>query len=313
MKFYCIIWIWIFGAMLAHTEEQPNHSTKPANDPQSKAEEATEDWTESNITTCPVHHVQLEKVRFKINYGLIRRPPDPPELNRTKQFPYSYEEILGGCVIRDDSPEYAWIHRCSECCRLLTEWRAKHPREQAPAHKRPVPPGNQADYVRKIATEGKAENKQPVDQSELKTGDTHNPQPEALFINTALTQPQNDPNENIVVASYVVSIDGTTLFTHTIIHSQPKSGRSKHKCSIGYSRENSDQSTSTYTPILILPDIENDSYVVNFTDGIIDVKTKLGNKEILKLHLEVLAPTAISRMIPEKQTDPRKETAKPTE
>lgn len=113
------------------------------NGPQSVAKGGTEDWTDGEIKICPVHKIALEKVKYRISYGLIRRPADHPDMNREKNFPYFKEEALGGCVVSEDSPVFALVHRCSECCRLAIEWRAKHPRESAPVHERPIAPSNQ--------------------------------------------------------------------------------------------------------------------------------------------------------------------------
>ncbi len=111
-----------------------------------------------------------------------------------------------------------------------------------------------------------------------------------LVADEAHTGPQKDPKENFVVESYQVYIEGTTLFTSTIIHSQAKSGWSQSTFSIGYQRDNAELSSWTFTPILTLPDIENDSYIVKFHSGTIVVTKKKSGREVVKLHLEALAP-----------------------
>ncbi len=118
-----------------------------------------------------------------------------------------------------------------------------------------------------------------------------------LVADEAHTRPQKDPKENFVVEAYEVYIPGTTLFTSTIVHTQLKSGWSQRTCSIGYQRQNAELTSWTFTPILTLPAIENDSYVVNSSEGAISVTTKLGGKEVVKLNLEALAPTAVTRII----------------
>jgi hypothetical protein len=148
--------------------------------PQSVAQGDTEDYTDSKITVCPVHNVTLTKIFLPVTYGLVRGPSDHPEMKREERFPYSYERILGGGVVSKDSPKSAWIHRCSECCRLALEWSAKHPRDPAPVHERPVAPSNQKDLARIIAKEAEqAGTGQPATRSQSKSEGGDKPQPEA--------------------------------------------------------------------------------------------------------------------------------------
>ena len=122
--------------------------------PQSVAQGGTEDYTDPELTTCPLHKVELTKLRLPITYGLLTGSSlDRPDMKRAERFPYSYERILGGCVVSKDFPQFAWIHRCSECTRLAMEWMAQNPRDPAPKHKRPVAPNNQTNYARIILEE----------------------------------------------------------------------------------------------------------------------------------------------------------------
>ena len=122
--------------------------------PQSVARGGTEDYTDPKLTTCPVHKVALTKIRLPITYGLLTGSSlDRPDMKRSERFPYSYERILGGCVVSKDSPQFAWIHHCSVCARMSLEWCAKNPRDPAPMHRRPVAPGNHIDYARILIEE----------------------------------------------------------------------------------------------------------------------------------------------------------------
>ena len=125
-----------------------------AGGPQSVAKGGTEDYTDSKLSVCPIHQVALTKIRLPITYGLlVGSALDRRDMKRAERFPYSYERVLGGCVVSKDSPQFALIHRCSECTRLAAEWMAQNPREPDPAHRRPVAPANQKDYARIIAKE----------------------------------------------------------------------------------------------------------------------------------------------------------------
>ena len=149
-----------------------------ADGPQSVAQGGTEDYTDSQITMCPVHNVTLTKILLPVTYGLMRGPSlDHPDMKRAERFPYSSERILGGCVVSKDSPKTAWIHRCSECCRLAIDCCAKHPRDPAPVHERPVAPSNQKNYARIIAEQ--VGTGQPATRPVLESEGSDKPLPES--------------------------------------------------------------------------------------------------------------------------------------
>jgi len=87
-------------------------------------------------------------------------------------------------------------------------------------------------------------------------------------------------------------IEGTTL---SICHALP-SAREPEKSAplsvIGYKRESEER--STFTPVLSLPHLENDRYVVKFAKGSLFVKTKSHGEDVVELNLENLAPSAIT-------------------
>jgi hypothetical protein len=87
-------------------------------------------------------------------------------------------------------------------------------------------------------------------------------------------------------------IEGTTL---SICHALP-TAREPEKSAplsvIGYKRESEER--STFTPVLSLPHLENDRYVVKLTKGSLFVKTKSHGEHVVELNLENLAPSAIT-------------------
>ena len=96
-------------------------------------------------------------------------------------------------------------------------------------------------------------------------------------------------------------IEGTTL---SICHALP-SAREPEKSVplsvIGYKRESEER--STFTPVLSLPHLENDRYVVKLAKGSLFVKTKSHGEDVVELNLENLAPSAITVLYGEAGAD----------
>ena len=89
---------------------------------------------------------------------------------------------------------------------------------------------------------------------------------------------------------------GTTLTTLQAFSSQKETGKSAHKCTIGYKSERNGGGRSTFTPVLTLPYLEGDAYEVKFTGGKIVVTTKGNRKSVVELNLADLAPTTITQI-----------------
>lgn len=89
-------------------------------------------------------------------------------------------------------------------------------------------------------------------------------------------------------------LSGTTLTLLQAFFSQKQTGKSAHRCMIGYKRKGGGR--STFTPVLSLPHLESDEYEVKFTSGKIVVTTKRKGISVAELNLENLAPTTITQI-----------------
>ena len=74
---------------------------------------------------CQVHKDNLEADRVRIAYGLIILPQEYLEAEE-RQFPNSNKVAYGGCVWREDSPEFAYVFFCTQCRDEETRWEAQH-------------------------------------------------------------------------------------------------------------------------------------------------------------------------------------------
>jgi len=106
-------------------------------------------------------------------------------------------------------------------------------------------------------------------------------------------KPQKDPNEAIAVSWSFLDIKGTTLCMNVHKNYQRKSGWSEEHFSIGYRREN-EQDSMKFIPVLSLPPIVNDSYVAAYSKDRLRVSRKSDGREIVNLNLEAVSPTAIT-------------------
>lgn len=75
---------------------------------------------------CEVHHVALGSDTVPISYGM----PMPSELERLQasftQFPNAKTQVLGGCVIEDNSPQTATVSFCPQCREEQAKWLEAH-------------------------------------------------------------------------------------------------------------------------------------------------------------------------------------------
>ena len=64
------------------------------------------------------------------------------------------------------------------------------------------------------------------------------------------------------------NIEGTTLSIVRALYTEKKSGKSVNECFAGFTRSSEKpEKRSTFTPILLLPPLPDDIYVVNFASS----------------------------------------------
>lgn len=94
----------------------------------------------------------------------------------------------------------------------------------------------------------------------------------------------------ISVGGMIIDISGTKLSVSNI-HSKDLDGKwTRHACEIGYKQ----RSGIPFVTLIKLPDLENDSYLVTFENGMLTVTTKKGNSLVMALNLEKMAPDMIT-------------------
>ena len=103
---------------------------------------------------------------------------------------------------------------------------------------------------------------------------------------------KSESNDSALPPGDFEDIDGTTLSICHALPSETEPEKSAPSSVIGYKRESAER--STFTPVLSLPYLQNDRYVVKFAKGSILVKTKNHGNYVVGLNLENLAPSAIT-------------------
>jgi hypothetical protein len=85
------------------------------------------DLTHGQISSvCAVHHVPMRIVRVKILYGLMQYRDGYLKAEH-RYFPNSGDDISGGCIRDEKSPDHALMFKCRKCARALDRWASAHP------------------------------------------------------------------------------------------------------------------------------------------------------------------------------------------
>ncbi len=99
----------------------------------------------------------------------------------------------------------------------------------------------------------------------------------------------------VSVGCFIDDIPGTVLCTSDTFSEDLKEGWTRHKCSIGYQQFNDDRKEWTFVPVLDLPSLKNDRYIVTCRNGVLTVKTAKGKSLVVALNLKNLAPGLITK------------------
>lgn len=73
---------------------------------------------------CGVHHQRMELRNVPVAYGMGAYQATP---YCEEHFPHARDRAVGGCVVSDDSPEFAAIYLCPSCVAGCNEYRQTHP------------------------------------------------------------------------------------------------------------------------------------------------------------------------------------------
>ncbi|MGJ8644739.1 MAG: hypothetical protein ACSHX9_15130 [Luteolibacter sp.] len=90
-------------------------------------------------------------------------------------------------------------------------------------------------------------------------------------------------------------IEGTTLEMQSTREEQELTGWTRHSCVLGYRRE--DEGELGFVPVLTLPPLENDQYLVTAEGGTISITTAKGKQTIAEFHLANIAPAAVKQKV----------------
>jgi hypothetical protein len=90
-------------------------------------------------------------------------------------------------------------------------------------------------------------------------------------------------------------IGGTTLEMKSTREEQELTGWTRHTCAIGYMQEG--EKGDVFVPVLALPPLENDQYLVVAVGGTISITTAKGKQTVADFHLANIAPSAVKQKV----------------
>jgi hypothetical protein len=122
----------------------------------------------------------------------------------------------------------------------------------------------------------------------------------------AFTQgsPEKNPKNGLVsVGCYVSDVAGTTLRREDTHTEGIEEGWTKDDCRIGYEQSSSDGKSTKFVPVLKLPVLKNDHYVVACREGVLTVTTAKDKSLVVALNLMNLAPGLVTQIPAEQAAD----------
>jgi len=110
---------------------------------------------------------------------------------------------------------------------------------------------------------------------------------------------EDDPDNRLMkhlvsVGRFVSNIEGTILLTDDTFSESEEEGWTRHECRIGYRRFSQGGKDTTFVPVLELPALKNDRYVVACRVGVLTVTTAKDERLVVALNLENLAPGLVT-------------------
>jgi TonB family protein len=122
VRFFLILLsaILVTGACSDKSEESFKSSSKEIAD------------SKGTKTRCEIHHMPLVEDTIRITYGLIDITEFAPGYFEASDsiFPNANTEVFGGCVITEESPEYARVMYCPQCRIAEEMWLVNNPKPE---------------------------------------------------------------------------------------------------------------------------------------------------------------------------------------
>ncbi|MGJ8655831.1 MAG: hypothetical protein ACSHX6_05210 [Akkermansiaceae bacterium] len=94
------------------------------------------------------------------------------------------------------------------------------------------------------------------------------------------------------IGIYNTRIPNTTLIAQSTYQQNMKTKDRTHNCVVGYERDKEDG--TVFIPIIGLPQLTNDTYVIKCEKGVLKVTTTKDAKFIMSIDISSIAPTLIN-------------------
>lgn len=107
--------------------------------------------------------------------------------------------------------------------------------------------------------------------------------------------PVKEPRAPVSIWFGFEEIDGTTLNMKSTREDQELTGWTRHTCVLGYMQEAG--KGEEFVPVLALPGLENDQYLVAAEGGTISITTAKAKRTVAEFHLANIAPAAVKQKV----------------
>jgi len=116
-----------------------------------------------------------------------------------------------------------------------------------------------------------------------------------VIISTNAEEPPKDNREINTIWTSMDQIDGTVLIRSDVSTGPERSKNYTRTCTIGYMTAKTDSKEGEFIPVLSLPSLKNDDYMIKVIDGELKVTTKNAGNMVVTLNLRNLVPSLLAQ------------------
>jgi hypothetical protein len=114
-----------------------------------------------------------------------------------------------------------------------------------------------------------------------------------IFCTNAEESPKDKREVNTIWTS-MERIDGTVLMRSDVSTGPEGSKNFTRTCTVGYNTATTGNKEGEFVPVLALPSLKNDAYIMKVADGELRVTTKNAGSMVVTLNLRNLVPSLLA-------------------
>jgi|688.fasta_scaffold492824_1 hypothetical protein len=111
---------------------------------------------------------------------------------------------------------------------------------------------------------------------------------------TNAEEPPKDKREVNTIWTSMERIDGTVLMRSDVSTGPEGSKNLTRSCTVGYKTAPTGNKEGEFVPVLALPPLKNDAYIMKVADGELRVTTKNAGSMVVTLNLRNLVPSLLA-------------------